>query len=194
MLNPKEIKELRLKKGYSQNILADKLTNFSGKRIDKSTISKWENGKNKPSINFQIALESVLSTEMSNDTYTDLIDQNLHIDEKRNISGIWETSWAYETETESYKQNDTLILESKNRIVIGKSDTAELKYKILAYLTADGLIFGKWFSILNESRHHGVFLLELNRNGNNAKGRCLGTHTNEKPVLVGTWTWKKKKK
>lgn len=71
-----KLKSLRIKRGLSQEELADKLNETFGSTINKSMISKWENGLGEPSLEnarllalfFNITLDELLGINRDRQT------------------------------------------------------------------------------------------------------------------------------
>ena len=58
------LRNLRLYNKYTLEMLADQLAGKTGKRISKTAISNWENGKNTPSLESVLALSDIFCVPM----------------------------------------------------------------------------------------------------------------------------------
>lgn len=179
------IKQLREELKLSQSEFAEKLG------VHPTAVSKWENGKAQPKISYIRKIEELFLSNESN-VYTSIIDENLGIDKKRMIEGEWLTTWSYKDKTGDVRNDDILTIHSNGLIVEGEGKNNDFNYRIVGHLTVDGFLSGKWFSILNESVHHGVFLLKIDPGGRSGNGNWLGTYIDGQPIMNGSWIWKKR--
>lgn len=205
MLNPEDIIRLRNEKGLSQRDLAILLSKFLGSEVSHTIISKWENGKNSPSPSYLKALEEILVYKEDSGIYTETVRSELGIDDSRNISGKWYTEWSYIEKGEIKQNPNYLNIKHEGDVILGVSHTKEFSYEIIAYLLKDSTITGKWYSIIGESSHHGVFMIHLRRNGKKGKGFWIGTYDHEdlddeknndenqdQKFMTGEWRWEKR--
>lgn len=72
------IHELRKKLGFSQELFAKKLREKVDFKIDRTLISKWENGRHHPSPEIIIAMASIFNIPVENLTGEDTLDEDLN--------------------------------------------------------------------------------------------------------------------
>ena len=192
-MKPEEIYQLRIDRGLSQRDLAILMSKSLQFEISPTTISKWENGKNKPSPAYLKALNETLVYKEDGGEYSNTIRDRLGIDDKRQISGKWYTEWSYINNNNEIVIPNNLEIVSYGDILRGESITQNFSYEIIGYLLKDGIITGHWYSILNESMHHGVFMIKLFRSGKKGTGNWIGTSDNDakENFKYGKWFWEK---
>lgn len=193
MLNLKNLKELREQKGFTQSALADRISELTYANVNSSTISKWETGASTPTLVYRKALEEIFSID-DYCTVTNLIKKGIGIDNHRNISGKWHNTWSFSENDQIKEQNNTVEIIRNGNIIHGTSESEKYSYEIVGHLYADGILSGIWFSKLNNSKHHGVFMVRFSKSGLKGIGEWLGTYENdnlEEAFMHGKWLWNK---
>jgi len=189
------VKQNRLKKGWSQEMLANRVNDITGIPISKHAISKWERYGDKDikadpwNIN---ALKKLFNDNNHNsyDLFTSLIKKYGHIETKIKLEGRYYSKWGFDN-----KFNDEVIeFISKENIIIGKIINGAIKYELYGFIFTNRIFSGFWINI--NDGHIGSVLLEFSYDYEKATGNWIGTLDEQKRnkneyFKYGYWELKK---
>ncbi|MCT4614428.1 MAG: helix-turn-helix domain-containing protein [Marinifilaceae bacterium] len=168
------IKEMRVKMGWSQEMLAERIKDITNIPISKYAISKWE--RQSPSIvkaepwNIK-ALNKLFWGNNSNhfDLFTNLLKQYASIDAKDRITGKYYSIWGFDNE----KNPEIIEFKLKEKIIVGKVKKGAIEYELYGYLFTNKILSGFWVN--KEDGHHGTVMLEFTFGYKKAIGNWIGT-------------------
>jgi hypothetical protein len=107
------------------------------------------------------------------------------------LRGEWKSVYKYMSNGKHKTGVQLMQLTQVGRVVYGKNVGGTSPHRHAIQLRIDGLyLTGTWRNTAKSARHHGVFQVRLNAQGNRMEGRWLGFDGSAN-IQEGDWHWER---